>query len=904
MSEELVKSVQEMLKEEIYTRATISNYTKNNLVELTGIVEKASNENCIAEIKSICDEHLTHTKDSIIALYISGMLGLKIGTLDNSALISLVDIFQKNHKETLIEYLCSNILSDDPNNKFALRTIAECYKEDNNEEKLWETYEKIVKLDFEEAELAKVLGKHYEDLGDKEKEVEYYKKALLRFIVQPNININILKEIWTKLLSLIPEEIDFFYLVQNKIAKYISSLKSCLLIQDVYKYYKDEKKWNTAIELLKLMLEIDPKDNWARKEIEECFRGKYKKHSHLDEYIISSGIIGNTRDVFEAINDFEKHIAFDTDNYVFHRSWGVGKIIEVNDDNLKINFGGKNGIHNMSLKMAVNALLPLSKKHIWVLKATKKLDVLKKKIKDDKEWTLKTIIKSFDNKCDFKRIKAELVPSILTTSEWTTWNSAAKKILEENSTFGVDSNDITKYIVRDHSISQSEKLANEFKAQKKFFERIDILMKYINAEDTDKESELLTDMIAYFNGFLKAISSVTEYVVASYLVIQYISKKIPALVTLPSFTFAELYSKIENHREMYESLKDTKNTSLRSDYLNSIKLIPNWADEYIDLFPTVLDKDMINRLVNAGYTDKVQNLVRTAFDNYRDYRKAIVLFFDKCQKEDWYKESGVSFEKQIITMINIIALNYREIESHVNTAENKKVIEAICNSLFRNDTMINYMLESGEDTTNRLYTLLNDVKDLDSEHSDIKVKMRNKILEKFPKFKFQETEEKSAAPKGLIVTAKMLEVKKALLEDLQSNQLPKVAEEVSEARAKGDLKENAEYQAAKEHQHYLQTQFTKLREELNRAVVFDQTTVTTSIISFGTKATLLNNITGKEEVITILGPWESNPEQGILSYISPRGKQFLNGKVGQTLEFDINGNKFSYTVKSIEIATL
>ncbi|MCR5606554.1 MAG: transcription elongation factor GreA, partial [Treponema sp.] len=850
MSEELVKSVQEMLKEEIYTRATISNYTKNNLVELTGIVEKASSENCIAEIKSICDEHLTHTKDSIIALYISGMLGLKIGTLDNSALISLVDIFQKNHKETLIEYLCLNILSDDPNNKFALRTIAECYKEDSNEEKLWETYEKIVKLDFEEAELAKVLGKHYEDLGDKEKEVEYYKKALLRFIVQPNININILKEIWTKLISLIPEEIDFFYLVQNKIAKHISSIKSCLLLQDVYKYYKDNKKWNTSIEILKIMLEIDPKDNWARKEIEECFRGKYKKHSHLDEYIISSGIIGNTRGVFEAINDFEKHIAFDTDNFVFHRTWGVGKITEVDGDNLKINFGGKVGAHNMSLKMAVNALMPLSKKHIWVLKATKKLDFLKKKIKDDKEWTLKTIIKSFDNKCDFKRIKAELVPSILTTSEWTTWNSAAKKILEENSTFGVDPSDITKYIVRDHSISQSEKLANEFKAQKKFFERIDILMKYINAEDTDKESELLTDMISYFNGFLKAISSITESVVASYLVIQYISKKLPSLVTLPTFTFAELYSKIENHREMYEALKDTKNTSLRQDYLNSIKLLPNWADEYIDLFPTVLDKDMINRLVNAGYTEKVQNLVRTAFDNYRDYRKAIVLFFDKCQDEDWYKESGVTFEKQMITMVNIIALNYREIESHVNTAENKKVIESICNSLFRKDTMINYMLENGEDTTNRLYTLVNDVKGLDAEHSDVKVKMRNKILEKFPKFKFQETEEKSAAPKGLIVTAKMLEIKKALLEDLQSNQLPKIAEEVSEARAKGDLKENAEYIAAKEHQHYLQTQFTKLREELNRAEVFDQTTVTTSIISFGTKTVLLNNITGKEEEYT------------------------------------------------------
>ena len=77
MSEELIKSVQEMLTEEKWTRAAISNYSKNNFIELAVIVENARNYTCIDEIKAICDEHLSHTKHSIIALYISGMLGLK-----------------------------------------------------------------------------------------------------------------------------------------------------------------------------------------------------------------------------------------------------------------------------------------------------------------------------------------------------------------------------------------------------------------------------------------------------------------------------------------------------------------------------------------------------------------------------------------------------------------------------------------------------------------------------------------------------------------------------------------------------------------------------------------------------------------------------------------------------------
>ena len=99
MSKELVDLVQAKLKEDTWTRATISNYSKNDLVELTTIVEKAKSENCIDEIKEICDEQLSHTKDSITALYISGMLALKKGSLDNSLLETLVDIFQNNHKK-------------------------------------------------------------------------------------------------------------------------------------------------------------------------------------------------------------------------------------------------------------------------------------------------------------------------------------------------------------------------------------------------------------------------------------------------------------------------------------------------------------------------------------------------------------------------------------------------------------------------------------------------------------------------------------------------------------------------------------------------------------------------------------------------------------------------------------
>ncbi len=902
MSEELVKSVQEMLKEETYTRATISNYTKNNLIELAGIVEKAKNENAIDEVKALCDEHLTHTKESIIALYISGILGLKKGTLDNSSLVTLVDIFEKNHKEQVVIYLCETILSDDASNKFALRTLAEIYK-NANDSKVWSIYERIVKIDFEEAEIAKILGEHYESEGDSETAVDYYRKALLRFVSAKNINA--VKELWTKLVGIIPEEIDFFLLVQRKIAKTISADRSATLMQELYIYYKDNKKWDTAIDILKLNLSIDPKDNWARREIVDCFRGKYAGHSLVEEYIRSSNLSQSFRNVFEAISDFEKHISFDAKNFVHHRTWGVGVIRKVENDTLTINFGKKNGVHDMSLKMAVSALQPLSKDHIWVLKATTPKAQLAAKIKEDKAWALKTIIKSFDNSCDFKRIKAELVPSLLEVKEWTSWNSGAKKVLESDPSFGVNPNNINEYVVRDRKISAEEKLSNEFKAQKAFFARIDILMKYALSDETDKESDLFADMFNFFAGYLKAINTVNEQVVASYLTVMKINSMYPSIAasSLPKFTFEQMYSEIESPREMYLLLKDTKNTSLRADFLTYIRMLPNWVDQYISLFSTVLDGEMLTLLINSGHVDAVKKLVVTSYEDYKAYRETILFLFENCQNEEWYKTAGVSFQKQLIAIVNIISLAYREMDNHVDTTDNRKLLKTACHLLFEGENLYaKYMLEDcDKDTMTHMYTLINDVPSLEGT---IKAQLRNKILEKYPDYKFHTTEEKSQAPKGMLVTAKKLDEKKALEAKIQTVDIPKNAEELSEARAKGDLKENAEYIAAKEYQHKLNHDLKRLQEELSRAIIFDPTTATASLVSFGTCVTLLNKDTNSDEVFTILGPWESDPDNGIISYMSPFGNAILDHKVNDEVSFTINEHKYNYVIKAIKIAKL
>ncbi len=898
---ELVQSVQDMLKEETWTRATISNYTQNNLKEFANIVEKAHSENCADEIYDICQEHLSHSKDSIIALYICGVLDLQKGSLDNSSLVTLVDIFKNNHKEPIVTYLCESILEDDPNNKFALRTLAEGYRAEGNE-KYWDLYAHIVKIDFEEADLARLLAEHYEEAGDVDLTISYYKKAILRYI--NNSNYNAIKEVWSKLIQYIPQEIDFFQLLRRKISKQMGDIRTTTLMQELYNWYKDnapskKEYWDVAITILKQNLEVEPKDIWARKEIADCFRGKYKEHSHLEEYIRTSNLTQSYRNVFEAINDFEKHIAFDKGSYVFHRNWGVGRIRKLEGDTLTINFGRIVGIKEMKLSMAVTALKPLAKDHIWVLKATMQKEDLIKSVKADKAETLKIIIRSFDNNCDFKRIKAELVPSILTPGEWTSWNSAAKKILETDSSFGVNPNDISMYTVRDGNISPEEKISNEFKAQKQFFARADLLVKFFESDDTDNSSELFAEMYSYFTGYLKNISKVNEQVLASYLLVRSISAIDKQFAFPVKETFAEIYNRIEDPKEIYLLLKDSKSTHFKDDFIRCIKLLPNWNEEYVKLFPIVLKEELLNDLIKEGHVEDVQKLVRTSFEAFKDFRETVLFFFKECQDKDWFNEAGVSYEKQLITLINIIELTFREINNHVNSTENKKINKNATDLLFKTDAIFNYMFANGEDAVKKMYTLIDDISDIDPSY---KALARNKILEKYPDFKFRVSEEKKQQSVGLIVTAKKLAEKKAEVDEIQNVLIPKNAAEVADAKAKGDLKENQEYKSAKEEQHFLNLKLTNLQNELNRAVVFDPTTSTTAIISFGTVATLKDNQTGNEETYTILGPWESDPDNNVISYMAPFGDAILNKKVGDVLQFTINEHKYDYTVKNISKA--
>ncbi len=885
----LSEKLQLMLNEETWTRTLMANYSVASLKELDRFIDETTAQGIADDIIKVCTDHLSQTKNSVIALYVAGVLNIMRQPADESYLVQLMDLFADNKKNNIIEYICNRML-DFGENRIALTRLAECYTDENKIEQRYAVWERLVRIDTEEAELAQLIAEWKEKNGESEDAIDFYKKALIRYI-NKGLIANI-KEIWVKLIELSPEDLDFFLHAQKKIAKQISPEKAAMLLMDLYAWYKKSEKWEIALNILKLIIEYDERNPALRKEFLDCYTAIYSGHSMFDECVRLSNLTQTYRSLHEAIADFEKRIAFDKGNYVFHRTWNIGRISNITNDEVVVDFA-KSRNHHMSLKMAFDSLTTLSKDHIWVLKATWPREKLRDKVKADPAWAIKIIIKSFDGRADMKRIKAELVPSVLSPSEWNSWSSRAKDILKTDPMFGNAQDDISTFIVRDRPLSFEEKIYAQFKAEKSFFARVQFLREYIEMSN-DLDTDYFEDMLSYFVSFLK-LTQANEFMVGAYLLVKELSGRYPRLQQHVTMRFADLFAQIKDSIvPIYLSLKDTE---LRNQFIQNIKtFVSNWPDIYIQLLPYARSAKMLDALESAGQEEKLKRMAMYVVENYKDMREAFIWLAKDLKDKPWLKELGIVREKIILTLLHILDITFKEIDSHKDTTENRKINRLVQNILFKEKDLEEFLDEAPQQVTERVYSMLADIKEVDPA---IKLDLKKKIGERYPNIKFYDGNERLTVSRGLMVTAAKYEEKKHLLGHIMEVDVPANQKEIAFALSLGDLRENAEYKAAKEKQDELNSKVGKLKNELDRAQIIGPESVDASGISFGTKLTLKNLVSGEEEVFTILGPWESDPENQVISYLSPLGKHLLNHKAGETLNFTINERKFSYKVLKI-----
>ncbi len=152
------------------------------------------------------------------------------------------------------------------------------------------------------------------------------------------------------------------------------------------------------------------------------------------------------------------------------------------------------------------------------------------------------------------------------------------------------------------------------------------------------------------------------------------------------------------------------------------------------------------------------------------------------------------------------------------------------------------------------------------------------------------------------VTKEGLDRMKSELEQLETIERPKITQQIAEARDKGDLSENAEYDAAKEAQGMLEMRISKLKDIVSTSKIIDVTQLDLSKVSILTTVRLRNNATKGEQKFTLVPDNESDIKTGKISVNTPIAKGLLGKVVGETADIILpNGNKLSFEVLEISL---
>lgn len=150
------------------------------------------------------------------------------------------------------------------------------------------------------------------------------------------------------------------------------------------------------------------------------------------------------------------------------------------------------------------------------------------------------------------------------------------------------------------------------------------------------------------------------------------------------------------------------------------------------------------------------------------------------------------------------------------------------------------------------------------------------------------------------ITAKGFKELESELKDLKSHQRPAVIQAIAEARAHGDLSENAEYHAAREKQSFIEGRIAQLEDQQARAEIIDVTKLSGNVVKFGATVTLVDEDTEEKKTYVITGEYEANIEKNLLSVAAPLSRALIGKRMGDSVEVITPGGEKHYEILDVK----
>ena len=574
--------------------------------------------------------------------------------------------------------------------------------------------------------------------------------------------------------------------------------------------------------------------------------------------------------------------------YCTHRSWGFGKITTVDTvfSRFLIDFESKSG-HSMDLGFGADTLKPIPPEHIFVKKA-KDMPGLREMAALRHVDLIKLVIQSFGGSATVAQIQEVLVPDVI-ADDWRKWWEGVRKELKKDGHFRVPLKKSESIVFNAESVSIEERLLSDFQNARGLKARIAV------AQEIARNHEDLTDKARVFQ---KAVDNLNEEIARQ-------RKKQPALVLDGIFVRDDLIQLAgmetttdhvrsasiwipeneqktdpcaENQRvaKILEQLPASRHKRALCSYKESCP--DGWVDVVLGIINDVsirLVGECVHLLLDSKQIDPFKKTLANLI-NQHQASSDLLLWLAKSRSEDFLDILGPEVFRAMISAM--------EQDQFKEKKTNRLKGYLLSDTALLSELIETADLEVVKDLTRALKST-SCFDDMD------KRSLLARVVKSYPAIQRLISGEPSTQEKGLIVSQTSLERRREEYDQLVRQKIPANSKEIAIARSYGDLRENHEYKAAKEMQKLLMTRKTELEIELAKASVTNFSDIDPSSVSIGTIVHVTDVDQQTQENFTILGAWDSDPDRGIISYLSPLAQQLIHRKPGDEVILEQHGGK-------------
>ncbi|MBM3840980.1 MAG: hypothetical protein FJ398_24105 [Verrucomicrobia bacterium] len=572
--------------------------------------------------------------------------------------------------------------------------------------------------------------------------------------------------------------------------------------------------------------------------------------------------------------------------YCTHRSWGFGKITTVDTVfcRFSIDFQGKAG-HSMDLSFAAESLKPIPTDHILVRKASD-LASLRQMAALQHLDLIKLVLQSYGGKATLDQIQQVLVPDII-TDDWKKWWEVAKRELKKDGHFQVPLKKSEPLIYHAKEVSLQSRLLDEFRAAKGLKAKIQVATKLLKSlTDLTDPKAAATEAITALNA---DVASHQRTMSALALEAVFLREELRTAAGLPAqegeLTDKDIWSQTNKPGQVLEALPAAKHKRALHSFR---EMYPDrWVDFLLGALNSVSAKlcsECAALLVHDGKLELLKEQLARLVSQHQ--ASSELLFWLGKERSDAFADIlGPEVFRAMLTAMERDQFNEKKSNRLRDLIlDDQELIVGLIGSAD---------LEVIKDLT-RALQLSPCFDDMD------KRSLLARIVKSHPAVQSLITGEHTKQDTSFFVSWASLERRKAEYNELVQKRIPANSKEIAIARSYGDLRENHEYKAAKEMHRILMRRKSELETQLVRARGMDFSNAKTDAVGLGTHAKITELDSGYEETLSILGAWDGDPEKNIISYLTPLGQALLNHKVGEEIEFEMDGHRKRYRIDAIE----